>query len=532
MSLSNRLLCRYFSSSKNATKNTRTKWKSVIGLEVHAQLNTKSKLFSGARATFGAAPNSCVALFDASIPGTLPVLNKNAVELGVRTALALGCNVSAVSMFDRKHYFYADLPSGYQITQQRAPLARGGALSFPVFVPGVTKTPYYKTARLHQLQLEQDSGKSLHDPVERKSLVDLNRAGIPLMELVFEPDLETGEEAAALVKELMLIMTRLQSCTCRMEDGALRVDANISVHLENTPLGTRTEVKNIGSVRAVAQAVDYEIQRQIAVLDNGGTIHNETRAWDSAAKSTIAMRDKEVVQDYRFMPEPNLPPLHLKLHEAESGADGEPEADVIDVPRLGQTIPELPEQTRQRIIEMHQLTSTIAITLVNDITLYEHFRSITEGSNEKAADRSPKLVANFLINELLTILNRNKLDSADCLLTPDQLGTIVDMLQGNQLNVQYARRVLQQLLGVSSSDEQRKLCPREIVASNGWFLITDEAQIRRHCEDAIQRNPKLVEKYRKGKEKMLYALAGEIAKASEEKIDMARAVELLKEMLK
>ncbi|XP_053667390.1 glutamyl-tRNA(Gln) amidotransferase subunit B, mitochondrial [Anopheles marshallii] len=523
MSLPNRLLYRYFSSSKHPPKTARTKWKSVIGLEVHAQLNTESKLFSGARATFGAAPNSCVALFDASIPGTLPVLNKNAVELGVRTALALGCNVNAVSMFDRKHYFYADLPNGYQITQQRAPLARGGALSFPVFVPGVTKTPYYKTAKLHQLQLEQDSGKSLHDPIERKSLVDLNRAGMPLMELVFEPDLESGEEAAALVKELMLILTRLQSCTCKMEDGALRVDANISVHLENTPLGTRTEVKNIGSVRAVAQAVDYEIQRQIAVLDNGGKIHNETRAWDAAAKTTVAMRDKEVVQDYRFMPEPNLPPLHLRLHDKEC-TEKESEVDVIDVPKLSHTLPELPEQTRQRIIQMHQLSSTIAITLVNDIILHEHFRAIIEGSS----GRSPKLVANFLINELLTILNRNKLDPADCHVTSGQLGTIVDMLQENQLNAQYASRVLQELL----ADERLQVCPREIVSTNGWFLITDEAQISQHCEDVIKRHPKLVDKYRKGKEKMLYALAGEVAKVSEEKIDMARAVELLKEMLK
>uniref|UniRef100_A0A182PN03 Glutamyl-tRNA(Gln) amidotransferase subunit B, mitochondrial n=1 Tax=Anopheles epiroticus TaxID=199890 RepID=A0A182PN03_9DIPT len=499
------------------------KWKSVIGLEVHAQLDTQSKLFSGARATFGAAPNSCVALLDASIPGTLPVLNKGAVELGVKTALALGCNVSAVSMFDRKHYFYADLPSGYQITQQRAPLARGGSLSFPVFVPGVTKAPYYKTARLHQLQLEQDSGKSLHDPYERKSLVDLNRAGVPLMELVFEPDLETGEEAAALVKELILILTRLQSCSCKMEEGALRVDANISVHLEGTPLGTRTEVKNIGSVRAVAQAVDFEIQRQITVLDGGGTIQNETRAWDSAARKTVAMRDKEVVQDYRFMPEPNLPPLHLKLDESveSSAADG-----LIDVPELYRTLPELPEQTRQTIVERHQLTSTIAITLVNDITLYEHFRSIIDGST----NRSPKLVANFLINELLTMANRNKLEPADTGLTSNQLATIVDMLQENQLNIQYARRVLQELL--DHRDDNASSCPQAIVAANKWFLITDESDIRRYCEDVIARNPKLVEKYRKGKEKMLYAMAGEVAKASEEKVDMARAVELLKEMLK
>uniref|UniRef100_A0A182QS31 Glutamyl-tRNA(Gln) amidotransferase subunit B, mitochondrial n=1 Tax=Anopheles farauti TaxID=69004 RepID=A0A182QS31_9DIPT len=525
MSLSNRLLSRYFASAKSSKNNTRTKWKSVVGLEVHAQLETKSKLFSGARSAFGAAPNSCVALFDASIPGTLPVLNRKAVELAVKTSLALGCNVNAVSTFDRKHYFYADMPTGYQITQQRAPLARGGSLSFPVFVQGVTKTPYYKTAKLHQLQLEQDSGKSLHDPVERKSLVDLNRAGVPLMELVFEPDLETGEEAAALVKELILILSRMQSCSCKMEEGALRVDANISVHLENTPLGTRTEVKNIGSVRAVAQAVDYEIQRQISILDDGGTIHNETRAWDSVAKVTVAMRDKEVVQDYRFMPEPNLPPLHLKLYENQNAADTE--ADVVDVPKIQHTLPELPEQTRQRIVQVHQLSSAIAITLVNDITLYDHFRTIIDEST--VPGRSPKLVANFLINELLTILNRTKLETADCVLTSGQLATIVDLLQENRLNVQYARRVLQELL---ESDRGMNKCPRELVSERNWFLITDESDIRQHCQDAIDGNPKLVEKYRKGKEKMLYALAGVVAKTSEEKIDMARAVEFLKQMLK
>uniref|UniRef100_A0A182NKX8 Glutamyl-tRNA(Gln) amidotransferase subunit B, mitochondrial n=1 Tax=Anopheles dirus TaxID=7168 RepID=A0A182NKX8_9DIPT len=523
MSLSNRLLCRYFASAKRSRNNTRAKWKSVVGLEVHAQLDTKSKLFSGARATFGAAPNSCVALFDASIPGTLPVLNRHAVELAVKTSLALGCNVNAVSMFDRKHYFYADLPTGYQITQQRAPLARGGSLSFPVFIPGVTKTPYYKTAKLHQLQLEQDSGKSLHDPVERKSLVDLNRAGMPLMELVFEPDLETGEEAAALVKELILILTRMESCSCKMEEGALRVDANISVHLENTPLGTRTEVKNIGSVRAVSQAIDYEIRRQIEILDDGGKIHNETRAWDSVGRVTVAMRDKEVVQDYRFMPEPNLPPLHLKLHEGATVEDTE--ARLIDVPKIRHSLPELPEQTRQRIVEVHQLSSATAITLVNDIPLYNHFRTIIDES----AARSPKLVANFLINELLTILNRNKLETADCGLTSGQLATIVDLLQENRLNVQYARRVLQELLE-PEGDTTR--CPRELVSERNWFLITDETQIRQHCQDAIDANPKLVDKYRKGKEKMLYALAGVVAKTSEEKIDMARAVELLKQMLK
>lgn len=214
----------------------------------------------------------------------------------MKTALALSCNVNSVSMFDRKHYFYADLPAGYQITQQRAPLACQGALTFHVFVPGVNKKPYQKTARLHQLQLEQDSGKSLHDTYDHKSLVDLNRAGVPLMELVFEPDLTDGEEAAALVKELILILTRLGTCSCRMEEGALRVDANISIHKAGTPLGTRTEVKNIGSIRGVSDAISFEIARQISLVNSGGTVHNETRSWDAVNKRTVPMRDKEVQQ--------------------------------------------------------------------------------------------------------------------------------------------------------------------------------------------------------------------------------------------
>ncbi|XP_050082900.1 glutamyl-tRNA(Gln) amidotransferase subunit B, mitochondrial [Anopheles aquasalis] len=517
--------CRRFAAA--ATKKASIKWKSVVGLEVHAQISTKTKLFSGAGSEFGAPVNSCVSLFDASIPGTLPVLNRSAVELGVQTALALGCELNAVSMFDRKHYFYADLPAGYQITQQRAPLARRGSLMFPVFVPGVSKSPYYKTARIHQLQLEQDSGKSLHDPVERKSLVDLNRAGVPLMEVVFEPDLETGEEAAALVKELILILTRLNSCSCRMEEGALRVDANISIHEENTALGTRTEVKNIGSVRAVAQAVDYEINRQIGILNNGGTINNETRAWDAAARVTVPMRDKEVVQDYRFMPEPNLPPLHLKINEDSTKPDQE-QGDVIDVPKMRHLLPELPEETRQRMTAEYHLAPIIAMTLVNDSNLYGHFRSIIEANGSRLPS---KLVANFLINDYITILNRNKMDPASCEITSSQLARIVDLLQQNRLNVHYARAVLQELVETTDG-EASQICPEAIVTSKNWFLITEESQIQQYLRQAIDANPQLVEKYRKGKVKMLYALAGEVAKASEQKIDMARAVELLKEVLK
>ncbi|XP_045522791.1 glutamyl-tRNA(Gln) amidotransferase subunit B, mitochondrial isoform X6 [Pieris brassicae] len=294
-----KFLYKYLKLHKRYSSQIAKKWQSVVGLEVHAQLNTESKLFSGAQNTFGGLVNNCVSLFDAAIPGTLPVLNRKCVELGVLAALAFSCRVNEVSTFDRKHYFYADLPAGYQITQQRAPLANDGVINFQVYTPGVHKKPYNKSSMIKQIQLEQDSGKSLHDIELKQSLVDLNRAGAPLIEIVFEPDLEDGEEAAALVKELVLIVQRLGVCSGRMEEGALRVDANVSIRREGDPLSTRTEIKNIGSVRGVASAVRYEIDRQQSVLENGGNIINETRMWDAAAKVTVPMRDKEVVQDYR-----------------------------------------------------------------------------------------------------------------------------------------------------------------------------------------------------------------------------------------
>lgn len=354
----------------------RSKWQSVIGLEIHAQISSRwfvylvlpcdfltfllsfrSKLFSGSSTEFGLPVNTAVSFFDAATPGTLPVLNKSCVTSGIKTALALNCTLNTVSLFDRKHYFYADLPSGYQITQQRQPLARDGQMDLLILGPN-TKKPYKKSVRLMQLQLEQDSGKSLHDEYAGQSLVDLNRAGVPLMELVFAPDLSDGEEAAALVKELILILTRLGTCSCRMEEGALRVDANVSINREGEELGTRTEIKNIGSVRAVANAITYEIQRQIEVKDGGGVIHNETRAWNATTKETVTMRDKEVLQDYRFMPEPNLPPLHINTDEKAA------RADIINVAEIRLAIPELPKETREKLCEMYALPLESAVVLV------------------------------------------------------------------------------------------------------------------------------------------------------------------------
>ncbi|BFF91172.1 glutamyl-tRNA(Gln) amidotransferase subunit B mitochondrial [Drosophila madeirensis] len=511
----NYLIVRRLSTQLKLAQIPNRKWKSVVGLEVHAQISSASKLFSGSGTSFGAALNTSVAYFDASIPGTLPVLNRKCVESGIKTALALGCQVNEVSMFDRKHYFYADLPNGYQITQQRAALANNGKMSFPVITPG--KKVYYKSVQLLQLQLEQDSGKSLHDEHLKRSLVDLNRAGLPLMELVFAPDLETGEEAASLVKELMLILRRLQTCSCKMEEGALRVDANISIHQEGDPLGVRTEVKNIGSVRSISQAITYEIHRQLDTVAEGGLITNETRSWDAENRRTVAMRDKEVLQDYRFMPEPNLPPLHLNLKPGSQSTE-----ELVSVAALSEEIPELPEDTRQRLVEQYQLNAETAIILVNEPILLEYFVNITRDLSAVPT----KVTSNFLINDLLTYCHKSNLNVEDCSITANDLKSIVKGLHTEQINLQAARQLIQ-LLHTSPTAKVK-----ELIEQHSLEQICDLETIEAYCQQAIANQPKAVQQYHKGKAKALFAIVGEVAKISGQKANMKSVVACLERMLK
>ncbi|XP_068620208.1 glutamyl-tRNA(Gln) amidotransferase subunit B, mitochondrial [Battus philenor] len=492
------------------------KWQSVVGLEVHAQLNTESKLFSGAQNTFGGSVNTCVSLFDAAIPGTLPVLNRKCVELGVLTALALSCKVNEVSTFDRKHYFYADLPAGYQITQQRAPLASDGVINFQVFTPGIHKKPYKKSSKIKQIQLEQDSGKSLHDTEFKKSLVDLNRAGAPLIELVFEPDLEDGEEAAALVKELVLILQKLGACSGRMEEGALRVDANVSLRHFGASLSTRTEIKNIGSVRGVAGAVRHEIERQRSVLDNGGHIINETRSWDAANKITVAMRDKEVVQDYRYMPEPNLPPLRINLLTKIDTQD------VVSVPLIRERIPELPEDTRKKLIEQYALRPEAAIQLVNEPVLLNYFHELTLKNA-----RNPLKVANLLLNDFLTVLNKRKIDTEECTISIKQMKDLTDALLNKQINLDIYRRLLEELF-----ERPKDTSVLDIIIEKDWIIHTDEIYITKKCLEVLDNNVNLVKQYKEGKVKVFKTLLGILAKSTGNKIDMSIAVKKMEELLK
>lgn len=511
----NYLIVRRLATQPKLANAPKRKWKSVVGLEVHAQISSASKLFSGSGTAFGAPLNTGVAYFDASIPGTLPVLNRKCVESGIKTALALGCRVNEVSMFDRKHYFYADLPNGYQITQQRAALANNGLMTFPVITPG--KKVYYKSVNLLQLQLEQDSGKSLHDDYLKRSLVDLNRAGLPLMELVFAPDLETGEEAASLVKELMLILRRLQTCSCKMEEGALRVDANISIHQEGDPLGVRTEVKNIGSVRSISQAITYEINRQLELVADGGVVTNETRNWDAENRRTVAMRDKEVLQDYRFMPEPNLPPLHLNLKPGSRSTK-----DLISVAALSEEIPELPEHTRQRLMEHYKLNAETAIILVNEPVLLEHFVNITKS----LAGVPTKVITNFLINDLLTYCNKLNLDIENCAISANALKDVLKSLYAEQINLQAARQLIQLLHNNPTQDVD------QLVEQHNLQQICDLTTIEGLCQQAIANQTKAVQQYQKGKAKALFAIVGEVAKLSAQKANMKIVVECLEKLLK
>ena len=503
---------------KRISNDTGSAWESVIGLEIHAQINAESKIFSSAPHQFNYPVNSNVSWFDASTPGTLPVLNKRCVEAGVSTALALGCHLNMVSFFDRKHYFYADLPAGYQITQLRRPLAQEGQLHYPVMCSELSKDVFSRSCEVIQVQLEQDSAKSLHDPETAKSLVDLNRCGTGLMEIVLGPDLRHGEEAAAMVKELILILETLDTCKARMDRGELRVDANISVRrLGETELGVRTEVKNINSVRSVAKAVEYEVARQIHILEAGDCVENETRSFDYNDKVTVAMRDKEAKQDYRFMPEPNLPPL--RLIESE---DGERD-DLVSVARLRSALPELPAQTRARLEAEHGLDCLSSARLVEWPSLLEYYELCVLHSPRSARELS-HLVFSVVQGQCLA----HHVKPRECGLEPKALVEASNMKQDKLISASGLQEVLGKLL------EQDKRSVKEIVREENLYLVKDENIIKDFVEDIMRNNEELVKKYRKEKnpKKAARSYQAIITKVNQdsrvEKVDMVRFTQILK----
>uniref|UniRef100_A0A8B9XK42 Glutamyl-tRNA(Gln) amidotransferase subunit B, mitochondrial n=1 Tax=Bos mutus grunniens TaxID=30521 RepID=A0A8B9XK42_BOSMU len=439
-------------------------WAAVVGLEIHAQIASNSKLFSGSQVCFAAPPNSLVSFFDASLPGTLPVLNRRCVEAAVMTGLALDCHINRKSLFDRKHYFYADLPAGYQITQQRLPIAVNGSLAYSVYVGRKPSQMVTRTVRVKQIQLEQDSGKSLHDDLRSQTLIDLNRAGIGLLELVLEPDMSCGEEAATAVRELQLILQALGTSQANMAEGQLRVDANISVHRPGEPLGIRTEVKNLNSARFLAKAIDYEIQRQINELENGGEILNETRSFDFKLG---------------FMPEPNLPPL--LLYDSGSLPSGADPQQVINIDQLRERLPELPRVTRQRLVQQYGMLPEHSCVLLNEVGLLEFFQNVI-----KETRAEPKKVTSWVLNTFLGFLKQQNLAVSESPVTPSALAELLDLLDRKAISAPAAKQVFEELW------RNEGKTPAQIVAEKKLELLQDPEALEQLCRSTLEAHPDVV----------------------------------------
>ncbi|XP_040892943.1 glutamyl-tRNA(Gln) amidotransferase subunit B, mitochondrial [Toxotes jaculatrix] len=486
----------------------------VVGLEIHAQINSNTKLFSGSAVHFSAPPNSLVSFFDGSLPGTLPVLNKRCVEAAVMTGLALNCTINRKSYFDRKHYFYADLPAGYQITQQRRPIAVDGMLTYSLLGGKKRSEVIRKSVKIKQIQLEQDSGKSLHDDVRSQTLIDLNRAGVGLMELVMEPDMSCGEEAAAAVRELQLILQALGTCQGNMSEGQLRVDANVSVHRPGEPLGVRTEVKNINSVRYLARAIDYEIQRQISVLQRGGTVQNETRAYDSKSGETIPMRDKEGLQDYRFMPEPNLPPLIVPEDNTSLPA-GIDACQAVVVQKIREGLPELPSVKRDRLVETYGILPEHSFTLVNEDGLVEYFEAVL-----KATKKEPRKVIGWVTNELLGHLKQQDMSVSQSPISPPALAELLELQETGHISSSVAKQVFQEMWRSSGKTAQ------QIIREQNLELVSDTAQLHSICQKVVDTHPDEVHAIRNGNKKVLNKLMGLVQKETKGRADpvLVRAI--------
>ncbi|KAI1238433.1 Glutamyl-tRNA(Gln) amidotransferase subunit B, partial [Lamprotornis superbus] len=535
-------------------------WIPVVGLEIHAQISSNSKLFSGSQVQFAAPPNSLVSFFDASLPGTLPVLNRRCVEAAVMTGLALNCHINKRSLFDRKHYFYADLPAGYQITQQRVPIAVNGSLSYSLCIDNKMSQMVTKTVRIKQIQLEQDSGKSLHDDTRSQTLVDLNRAGVGLMELIMEPDMCCGEEAAAAVRELQLILQTLGSSQAVMAEGQLRVDANVSVHHPGEPYGVRTEVKNINSIRFLAKAIDYEIQRQIEELGNGGTILNETRAFDSKLGCTVPMRDKEGKQDYRFMPEPNLPPLIL--YDAKSLPANMNHQQVINIDWIHERLPDLPSVKREKLIEQYGILPEHSFTLLtqmkpkkvigwilNDLLSYlkQHSLTVKERSVVFIAtvvkQSDPFLITgtvqsctglgSVLLNGVRQIHGREEdhvvkssSQSSECDdVSSFLLADLLNLLEKNQISSTAAKQVLAELWKGEGKT------PLETVKEQKLELLQDQKELEQICQAVIDGQENEVMAIKAGNRKVLNKLIGLVQKKTQGRSNPVLVKQLLEKKL-
>lgn len=471
-------------------------WEIVIGMEVHAQIIANSKLFSGASSEFGGAPNNHVSLVDAAMPGMLPVLNAHCVEQAVRTGLGLNSQINLYSVFERKNYFYPDLPQGYQISQFVHPIVGKGVIEIDL-PNGETKN--IGITRLH---MEQDAGKSIHDQHPTKSYVDLNRSGCALMEIVSEPDIRGADEACAYLTKLRMILRYLETCDGNLEEGSMRADVNVSVRKIGAPLGTRCEIKNVNSIKAVQMAVDYEATRQVELIESGGTVKQETRLWDNAKGETRSMRSKEEAHDYRYFPDPDLLPLVIE----QSYVDG-----------IKATLPELPDQKKHRFMSSFGLSAYDSSVLIMERARADYYETVAKG-------RDAKLAANWVINELLGALNKDGKSLDESPVTAEQLGGLIGLIADNTISGKIAKEVFADMMATGKD-------AAVIVDEKGLKQITDSGAIEKIVDEVIAENPDNVAAYKGGKDKLFGFFVGQVLKKSGGKANPDMVNELLKKKL-
>ena len=467
----------------------------IIGMEIHAQVASQSKLFSGASTEFGGDPNSHVSLVDAAMPGMLPVINEYCVEQAVRTGLGLKAEINLRSVFDRKNYFYPDLPQGYQISQYKHPVVGEGVVLVDL------ADGEQITVGIERIHLEQDAGKSLHDQHPSKSYVDLNRSGVALMEIVSRPDLRSSEEARAFITKLRTILRYLGTCDGNMEQGSLRADVNVSVRRPGEPLGTRCEIKNVNSIRFIGQAIEYEARRQIDIIEDGGAIDQETRLFDPKNGETRSMRSKEEAHDYRYFPCPDLLPLEL----SQAFVDG-----------IAHSLPELPDDKKARLIGDFGITPYDASILVAEREIADFFEKVAGG-------RDAKLAANWVINDLLGALNKAGTGIEDSPVSADQLGAIIDLIGEKVISGKIAKDLFE-IVFTEGGD------PREIVEKRGMKQVTDTAAIEAVVDEVIAANPDKVEQA-KAKPNLAGWFVGQVMKATGGKANPQAVNQLLRDKI-
>ncbi len=482
---------------------SRTDWEVVIGLEVHAQLNTASKIFSAASTAFGATPNAQASAVDIALPGVLPVLNRGAVERAIRFGLAIGAEVAPRSVFARKNYFYPDLPKGYQISQFELPVVQGGTVTIRV---GEGDKAYEKAVRLTRAHLEEDAGKSLHEDFHGMTGIDLNRAGTPLLEIVSEPDMRSSAEAVAYARSLHALVRWIDICDGNMQEGSFRCDANVSVRRPGAALGTRREIKNLNSFRFLQQAIDFEVQWQIDTLEDGGRIQQATVLFDPDTGETRMMRSKEDAHDYRYFPDPDLLPLVIS-----------PEWKA----RVLAAMPELPEAMKARFIGDWGLSAYDATTLTASKEIADFFEATVAAAGAPLA----KLCANWVMGELAARLNKAELDITASPVSPLQLAGLVTRIADSTISNAIGRKVFEALWNADGASAD------EIIDRQGLRQVTDSGAIETMIDEVLATNQKSVDEFRAGKDKAFNALVGQVMKASKGKASPAQVNEILRKKL-